>query len=114
MNNQKAIPLELIRGDTTTLQVTVLDAEGNPWRLHDGDKLIFGMKKEISSGDYLIKKYVDTGASPYSITLEATDTCNLPMGCYLYDIGLQTGAQYFHVVPISALNLRSTVTEWGC
>lgn len=112
MTNLKKTPLAIIRGDTVHLDVHVSDANGEPWVLKDGEKLIFGVKVTPSCREYRLKKYIESGASPFRITLAPADTAGLSLGGYHYDIGLQSGRNYFRVVPTSPFKLCSDITKW--
>lgn len=107
-------PIRIIRGDTTHLNINVLDANGNPWTLAAGEKLVFGVKDNTNSTVYCVKKYVDEGTAPFEVVLRPTDTQSLRRGTYYYDVGIQTGEDYYHILPISPFTVNDSVTEWGC
>lgn len=112
MYNPQKTPLRIIRGDTIHLDIHISDANGNPWNLTDQEKLVFGVKTTPDSAEYLLKKTVETGMSPLRITLNPEDTAAIAVGVYHYDVGLQSGADYFHVIPTSDFTLCSNVTGW--
>ena len=107
-------PIHIIRGDTTHLNINVLDANGNPWTLASGDRLVFGVKDNTNSTVYRVKKYIDEGTAPFEVVLRPTDTQSLRRGTYYYDVGIQTGEDYYHILPISPFTVNDSVTEWGC
>ena len=37
--------INMIRGDTVRLDIEITDADGNPYKLKDGDELLFTVKK---------------------------------------------------------------------
>ncbi len=48
--------LSITRGTTMSFLLTIQNDDGTIYYLKDGEKLIFGVKFDIESDDYLIKK----------------------------------------------------------
>lgn len=104
--------LEVIRGTTKSFSVNITDANGEPYSMEDGDVVRFGVKRESGDEAYLIKKEVTEGENGvFTFTLDPEDTIGLALGWYKYDIGLQTGDDYFNVIPYSRFVLAPNVTE---
>lgn len=104
--------LEVIRGTTKTFSVNITDANGDPYSLASGDVVRFGVKQESGDEAYLIEKEVTEGeGGVFAFTIAPEDTINLEPGHYKYDVGLQTGEDYFNVIPYSRFVLTPNVTE---
>lgn len=105
--------IEIVRGTTNSVIISLLDDAGNPYALGDGEKLIFGVKTNIHNSDCCIKKVVTDGAADgeYEIRLAPADTENLPFGRFCYDVGLQVGADYFPVIRCSPFIISHNVTS---
>lgn len=103
--------IKVIRGTTKTLRVRITDAAGAPYILQDGDIVRFGVKRSADSSKYLIEKEV-TGAADGAviIILSPEDTAALDHGQYKYDVGLQSGENYFNVIPYSAFVILPNIT----
>jgi hypothetical protein len=82
----KKTTITLTRGDTLKAQITLTDAEGNPYEPAPGDVIRFAAKKNYSDNSILINKKVPTDTMV--LTLNPSDTKNLPYGDYVYDIQL--------------------------
>lgn len=104
-------PIEMVRGTTNTIRVTVSDEGGNPYRLKSGEKLIFGVKPNINHPECCIKKIVTGGTGEFSFKLTPEDTESLTCRSMCYDVGLQSGTDYFSVIPCSPFVLTHNVTR---
>lgn len=109
--------IEIVRGTTNSVIISLQDDAGNPYALGDGEKLIFGVKTNLNNSDCCIKKVVtaaDTDAETpgeYEVLLAPADTEELPFGRFCYDVGLQVGADYFPVIPCSPFIISHNVTR---
>lgn len=105
--------ISIVRGTTNTLNITVLDASGNPYNLSGGEAIVFGIKQQRSE-DCLVVKRIATGSDgKYAVTLNPNDTLELAPGRYLYDVGLQSGNCYYNVIRPSNFEILENVTAWG-
>lgn len=109
--NQQAITM--IRGTSAAFGVAVTDEGGNAYTLQSGETLRFGIKTTPTDANYIIVKDFSTQDSEgnYVFSLDPADTENLSFGAYWYDIGLQSGGDYWNVIPASAFNLAYNVTS---
>lgn len=109
-------PLTMVRGTTLSLALSVQDADGNDYTLQAGEVLRFGVKKKPEDTDYIFVKEAgptDTDEDgKYVFALDPSDTEDKPFGCYYYDVGLQSGDDYFNVIETSNFKLAFNVTEW--
>ena len=107
--------IEIVRGTTNTIAIDVLDANGAPYALKDGEKLIFGVKRKVTDKDELIVRIAsaaDDGS--YVVKIEPIDTVNLPCDKYVFDVGLQSGDAFYNVIESSPFVICGNVTKWGC
>lgn len=74
--------IELTRGDTLSLHIDLIDDNGQPYELADGDTLALTVKKSVKDEKALIQK------SGQDITIEPADTSSLKYGTYKYDAQL--------------------------
>jgi len=88
----KTIDYDIKRGDTKYLnKFRVTDKDGTVLNLSPSDQLYFTMKN--SNKQAVLKKKIGSGITLgddgyYHITLESTDTEDLEVGTYMYDIEL--------------------------
>lgn len=107
-------PIEVIRGTSNAFHITVTDANGNPYTLADGERLCFGVKQTPKDKDTLISKIVTSGTDGvYAVELKPADTMELEYGRYVYDVGLESGTEYFNVIEASTFVIKPNVTKWG-
>lgn len=110
--NQQAITM--IRGTSAAFGVSITDENGNAYTLQSGETLRFGIKTTPTDTNYIISKDFTEQDSDgnYVFALAPADTENLSFGAYWFDIGLQSGDDYWNVIPASAFNLAYNVTGW--
>lgn len=110
--------LSITRGTTMSFLLTIQNDDGTIYYLKDGEKLIFGVKFDIESDEYLIKKIIiaeNREENGYLISLKPEDTQKLEFKDYRYDIGLQTNdGDYYMLVLCSPFVVNKAVTakEW--
>lgn len=107
--NTKA--LSVVRGTTNTIRIDVTDANGTPYVLGIGEVLRFGVKRNAASSDYLIRKDITSGTGSYLVTLMPEDTIGLAVSQYLFDVGLQSGDNYYNVIPATVFNVLGNITK---
>ena len=76
--------IEMTRGDTVRLTVNLIDTEGLPYTLQDGEKLEFTVKDNPYTEEVLIQKEVIGG----KVVIENIDTRYLVYKDYIYDVQL--------------------------
>lgn len=74
--------IRLIRGDSAEFDIEILDLDGEPYELQDGDVVEFSVKENIYAKSPLIYK---TGTE---ISISPADTARLPYQRYVYDVQL--------------------------
>lgn len=108
--------ISLVRGTSKEIGFALSTPDGKPYMLTDGDILRFGVKKTAQDKAYQIRK--DLTASDQNaeglcvMKLKPSDTAELYLGCYRYDVGLQTGDDYIIVIEEADFVLRSNVTTY--
>jgi hypothetical protein len=109
-----ASEIKMVRGTSRTFRISVTDAEGRPYNMLDGEKLIFGVKKQTTDDELLVCKVVRECVDGVCVVeLDPEDTVNLEVGKYYYDVGLESGADYYNVVALSVFNLTANITKRG-
>lgn len=109
--SKKENELKMVRGSSQTLEIQVLGPDGQPYVLLEGDVIRFGVKHPEYFGAYLIRKEsrgLVNGMT--SVDIDPEDTIGMEPGRYCYDIGLQSGEEYFPVVKYSEFILEPNVT----
>ena len=107
-------PVAVIRGTTHILNISLSDSSSGSYFLSEGEILRFGVKRTPTDHVYLIEKELtseDYEDGAYVLTLSPIDTENLPFGRYYYDVGLQTGTNYFNVIECSEFDVRYNITS---
>lgn len=107
----KKTELRLVKGTSQLLEIRVRGADGGPYTMLEGDVIRFGVKFSENSADYVLKKETEELTDGITrIALEPEDTANMEAGLYRFDIGLQSGDQYFIIVPYSDFVLMPNIT----
>lgn len=97
----------MTRGDTVSLKVDLVDYDGDPYTLQDGDKAIFRLKKCACDSKLLVEKdlEIDENNQLY-LMIDPEDTENLKFGIYYYEIEVVTSDDYhFTVIDNSPLEI---------
>ena len=79
--------VELTRGDTARLTVSVTDNEKQPYTVREDDVLTLTVKGKYEDSEPLIEKKI-TGETTFHI--EPKDTKELAFGSYKYDVQITT------------------------
>lgn len=105
--------IKIVRGTTTSFTVTITDvATGNPYVIEPGEAIRFGVKATPVDNAYILTKEITVGDGDYDFTIEQDDTISLAFGSYWYDIGLQSGTDYYNIIPASPFEITYNVTKW--
>ena len=95
-----------MRGDTGCITVN-LYADGEPYTMRDGDKLIFSVKRAIGDTEYVLQKESKTN----QIFFVHKDTNNLAPGTYVYDIQLVTSIGMVQTMGPGKYILQADITR---
>lgn len=107
--------IEMIRGTTSTQLIRLLE-DDQPYILSDNEFIRFGVKEAGYNSRILInKKFTradqdDTGSIEFKIMPD--ETIKWPIKTYKYDIGLQSGEDYFIVIPESDFIIKQNITQY--
>ena len=107
--------IEIVRGTTNVIEITVLDGDGNLRNLSSGEAILFGVKERLSDENYIfVRAATQKDLGTYTVELAKEDTEGLNYGRYFYDVGLQSGDNFFNIVEVSPFIIAHNVTKWGC
>ena len=86
--------IRITRGDSLEVTISLIDEDGYPYELVDGDTVLFTVKKSAASEDILIQKEIDI--QTLELKLIESDTEDLAFGTYRYEIevALNSGDHY--------------------
>lgn len=76
--------IELTRGDTLYLQITITDDTGEEYVVSPEDKLVFTLKKDVYQKTPILQKNIQDNA----LIISHDDTKALQFGEYIYDVQL--------------------------
>lgn len=108
-------PIRIVRGTTNGVSIAITDeATGDPYVLGEGEILRFGVKNLPTETTYIFTKEVTEAneGDEYVFTIDPSDTIGLSFGSYWYDIGLQSGDDYYNIIPASSFELVYNITKW--
>lgn len=107
--------IEIVRGTTNTLQVSVLDANGAAYNLGSNEKIVLGLKAKPEDTELLLVKTAEIiGEGLFKIVLCPEDTAQLAPGRYSYDVGLDNGTDFFNIIEPGPFVIEPNVTCRGC
>jgi len=103
--------IKLIKGTTCSFEINVTDANGDHYELQEGEIIRFGVKRNFNSTECLILKEITNAVEgKYIVNFVPADTANLEAGKYFYDVGLQSGTDYYNVIPVDVFLIENCVT----
>ena len=108
--------ISIVRGTTNAFDIALTDQTGAFYSLQPGEVLRFGVKLRADLSEYKLVKELTAAdlndkGDAYVLTLQPDDTEGLAFGRYCYDIGLQSGNDYFNVVPCSDFVIHHNITS---
>ena len=108
--------IKIVRGTTNVFNITVNDESGAVYQLNSGEKIVFGVKCDTDDAEFTLLKTANFVADEgvYTVTITPEDTVNLRCDDYIYDVGLQSGANFFSVIEPSPFIVEPNVTCRGC
>lgn len=109
--------IKIIRGTTNTFDISITDESGAAYVLQDGETLRFGVKSSADDSYYcfcktLTSENINESGDAYTLTLCPSDTEGLMFKRYCYDVGLQSGDDYYNVIPCSGFIVEHNITKW--
>lgn len=107
--------VEIVRGTTNVIQITVTDGYGNLRTLSSGEAILFGVKEKLTDENYIfVRAATAQDLGLYAVELAKEDTAERKLETYWYDVGLQSGDDYFNIIETSPFVITANVTKWGC
>ena len=106
--------VSIVKGTTNTFLISIEDANGNPYFLSNTEVLIFGVKTSEYAAEYILCKTItadDQVDEKYQFKLQPEDTEDMPFGTYLFDVGLQSGEEYYNIIKCSKFVLDANITK---
>lgn len=108
--------IEIVRGTTAVQQIRIVESD-QPYILSDDEYLRFGVKEAGYNTRFLInKKFTSKDQDKYTGIIEfkilPKETEKWPIKTYKYDIGLQSGEDYFIIIPESDFIVRQNITQY--
>lgn len=84
--NKRTLDVEMFRHDTGSFTIRPRNRKTGEYLINEGDTLYFTLKK-LKDGEVVLQKTItefEDHAAP--ITIESSDTTNIPEGNYIYDL----------------------------
>lgn len=109
MSNDLRVP----RGRTLSLTVGVTDGDDSDYTLKSDERLIFGVKLNPESTEYIIRKELtsaDKVDGGYSLNLSAAELDIQAMN-YKYDVALKTADGLYAVIACSEFEITESVVN---
>ena len=107
--------IEIVRGTTNTFEINVSDANGAPYNLGSGEKVVFGVKRNLDdTGVIFVKTASITGEGIFTVRLDPEDTAGLDYGRYYYDVAIDNGTDFFNIIEFSPFIIANNITYKGC
>lgn len=107
--------IDMVRGTTLPMTLEVTDANGKLYTLGTGERILFGVKK--TPGDenplFVLEAVAQGDAGQYTITVYPENTQDLEPGRYWYDVGLESGGDYFNIIEPSGFTILPNITKKG-
>lgn len=99
--------IAMIRGDSGIFKIDVTDVAGNAVALDDNDVLTFTLRRAARSPTIVLQKTITDG----TLTINPSDTQDMPFGSYVYDVELKRADGYVDtVIPPHEFLLMEEVT----
>lgn len=100
--------IELTRGDTARLAVTLTQEDGTEYTIQPGDSLTLSLKKSVKDAIVVLQKVI-TGETTFCI--QPKDTAGLDFAKYKYDVQLTTAAgEVYTVIAPNTFKIAAEVT----
>jgi hypothetical protein len=104
--------LQMIRGDSESIRVSLTNKDNTPLPLVEGDKVYFTVKINVHSDEKKIQKIISSFTEGVAIiNIAPADTKNLIFGDYVYDVQInRADGRVTTVVPPSKFSICEEVT----
>ncbi len=108
--------IEIIRGTSNNIRVTLRNKKtGGIYNPQPGDTAVFGVKKMLNAAGFVLVKRAEVEEDGTALfMLRPEDTAALCCDKYYYDVGLETGDDFYNVIPATPFRITSNITSRGC
>lgn len=108
--------IEIVRGTTNNFSLSIVDEDtGVHYVPRPGDIAVFGVKKcNTASGLVITKRASISEDGTAFFTICPEDTADLCCDKYLYDIGLESGTDFYNIIPATPFRITNNITFKGC
>lgn len=113
-------PISIVRGTTNFFRIDIVDQDGEPYKMGEDEKLVFGIKANPLDSERIFTKEISANGTTVAggtfaiLDLYPSDTLYIEPGKYVYDIGLQVGDNnFYNVVEASQFEIKPNITELG-
>lgn len=107
--------IDIVRGTTLRIQLEIADANGTPRVLNSGERILFGVKKKTAdeAAVFILEAEAGETDGQYTVTIYPEHTMDMEHGRYYYDVGLESGGDFYNVVEPSGFNILPNITKRG-
>lgn len=106
--------IEIVRGTSNKFQLTITDMSSNLYELGEDEAIVFGVKEKLDDEEYVVLKIITSGEDGvFEVCLCPEDTAEVEPGKYFYDVGLQSGDEFYNVIPADTFLVLPNVTKCG-
>lgn len=107
--------IDMVRGTTVPITLEVTDANGRLYTAGAGERIVFGVKKDPKDKApiFVLQAVAQDESGQYTITVYPENTQTLEPGRYWYDVGLESGGDYFNIIEPSAFTILPNITKKG-
>ena len=108
--------IEIIRGTTNNLIINIVsETTGENYEPTPGDRVVFALKRQMTDVAYaLVKREIVVNDGTAVITLCPEDTISLYCDKYYYDVALESGDNFYNVIPPTPFYIKNNITAKGC
>lgn len=104
--------IEVVRGTTNTLEISVVDSSGSAYTLGANEKIVFGIKKKPEDKETIFTKTAEViGSGLFQIKISPADTEALKFGTYFYDVSSQNGEDFYNIIEKNPFEILPNITS---
>lgn len=113
--------IKIVRGTTNVIDIYLSSGSGEPYELGENEVLKFGVKKNENDMNYILYKELteddyDETKECYILRIDVSDTSGIDFNIYgdsyVYDMGVQSGEDFYNAVCHANFTLDFNITKW--